>query len=307
MTLYEKEQTIEAIKIIVRARWFYVLINGSQAAIIRLLFPENPLPTNPLISLVIFSVLLFNFGCWLYLRRPPEKIADLSLKILKFSQVAAEQLAITTFLYFSGTVNKLFLITYIIPILVGAGLYKARGIVFATFSTFILYTSLVLLEYFGLTPSVSPEAASQSAGKLLKGELALAKGQIIGFNLYVLAISIYAGYVANLFRGREKKLVVQTNELVQKTQLLTQQAQELMQAKNQIQSALVKSDVARSAANKARDELENANLELKQKIEELEKFYKVTVGREVRMAELKSEIKEFKKTIKKLEEKSRKG
>ncbi len=49
--------------------------------------------------------------------------------------------------------------------------------------------------------------------------------------------------------------------------------------------------------------MEKANLELKKKIDELEKFYNVTVGREVKMAELKSEIKQLKENIKRLEEK----
>jgi len=65
---------------------------------------------------------------------------------------------------------------------------------------------------------------------------------------------------------------------------------------------LVTSDTARRAATQARNEMEKANLELKKKIDELEKFYKITVGREVRMVELKSQIKDLKDTIKKLDE-----
>jgi len=48
--------------------------------------------------------------------------------------------------------------------------------------------------------------------------------------------------------------------------------------------------------------MEKANTELQKKIDELEKFYKITVGREVRMVELKSQIKDLKDTIKKLDE-----
>ena len=43
--------------------------------------------------------------------------------------------------------------------------------------------------------------------------------------------------------------------------------------------------------------------ELQSRIEELEKFHKLTIGREVRMAELKEEIEEFKKEIERRKEK----
>jgi hypothetical protein len=294
MDIFEKQQNIEAIKTVVKARWFYVLIVVGQAAIVKLFFPHVPLPNNPLISLVVGGVLLFNFGCWFYLRRPPEKIGDRSLKIVKFFQVASEQIALTAFFYFSGTANKLLIILYIVPIMVGTILYKAKGIIFCTLSTFVLYTGLVFLEYFGLMPLVFLEAASQGTGKLLRGETGLIKSQIIGFNLYMLAASIYAGYIAGLFRKREKNLIGQKKELVEKTKVLTQ-------TKDRLQSALVKSDMSRRAATKAREEMERANVEMKKKVQELERFYRVTVGREVKMEDLKSEIKKLRETIKKLE------
>jgi hypothetical protein len=48
-------------------------------------------------------------------------------------------------------------------------------------------------------------------------------------------------------------------------------------------------------------ELEVSNLVLKEKIEDLEKWQKLTVGREVKMADLKLEINELKERLKKYE------
>jgi len=122
--------------------------------------------------------------------------------------------------------------------------------------------------------------------------------------MYIFGAAFYAGYLSGLFKRREKKLISQKKELEEKTNLLTLQTRELTQTKDQLEGALTRSDIARKAATQARDEMEKANIELKKKMEELEKFYNVTIGREVRMAELKEKIKELEGKLKKLEAKS---
>jgi hypothetical protein len=293
MDLFEKQQTIEATKMAVRARWFYILVVLFQGLIIKLIFPKLPLIASPMISLMGIVVLISNLCLWLYFRRPMEKIGNLGLKIVKGSIVPFDQLALSVIFYFSGTANKMLFIIYFILILLGASLYKTKGVVLITILTSILYSSLVLLEYFGLMPYVSPEAYAQSSFKSLKGDWFLAGGQLLAFNLYLLMVVIVANYLANLFKRRENSLMLQRDELSKKTETL-------MLAQNELQSALMKSDIARKVATRARDDIEKANVELKQKMEELERFYKMTVGREVKMEEMKSEIKKLKETIKKL-------
>ncbi|OGZ33592.1 MAG: hypothetical protein A2Y98_01510 [Candidatus Portnoybacteria bacterium RBG_19FT_COMBO_36_7] len=297
MDNFEKQQTIEAVKMVIKARWFYVLTIVLQGAVIKIWFPSVPLPTSFLIFLVVIIVFLINFGFWVYLRRSPEKINNFTLEVIKFSQVPLEQFGLAAILYFSGTANKMLLMMYIIPIMVGSALYRIKGIILSAFSTMILYSGLVFLEYLGLMPYLSPEAAVQSTGKVLRGEWYLVKGHIIGFNLYIIGASFYAAYLANLFKRREKNLVLQKNDLAQKTQALMIQAEELEKTKNYLHEALVKSDKARADLEQIKSEIEKANSELKIKINELEKYSQVTTGRELKMIELKEEIKNLKETI----------
>jgi len=290
MDLFEKQQTIEAIKTVVKARWFYVLVVFLQGIIAKIFFKKIPLIATPLMTTAALSALLLNFIYWWYLCRPPEKITDLGLKILKPLQAVFDILVLSALFYFSGTANKLMVVVYFIILVNMSSLYRKKGIILITLFAMLLYSGLVLLEYFGLMPE-NPQAFSPF--RPLKGEPELAGGQLIAFNLYFLALAFSVLFLSDLFKRREKRLGEQKEELVQQTQ-------ELIQSKDQIQDSLVKSDVARRAATQARDELEKANLELKKKIDELEKFYKITVGREVRMVELKSQIKDLKDTIKKL-------
>ncbi len=299
MDNFEKQQTIESIKTVIKARWFYVSAIAVQGIIIRMFFPTIPVPNNVIISLIITFVFLINFIFWLSMRQQPEKINDFILKIIKFFQVPLEQVGLAVIFYFSGTANKMLMMMYIIPIMVAAAIYKRKGIIFATISTMVIYTGLVAMEYFALMPPLASSQPSQLLGTPLRGNLNLAEGQIVFFNLYILGAAFYAGYLSNLFKRREKRIIEQKNELGQKTELLITQTQELTQAQGQLQGALTRSDVSRKAATQARDEMEKANLELKKKIDEMEKFYKVTIGREVRMAELKEKIKELEKKTKK--------
>jgi len=302
MDIFEKQQTIEAIKTVIKARWFYVSVVLLQAITLKLLFPSTPLPNDFFILLIFVVVLVLNFGYWAYLRIKPENVNNLILKIIKFCQVFVDQLAMVAIIYFSGTANKHIVMMFIVTIMIASVLYKAKGVALWTFFTMLLYTGLVSLEYLGLLPELPPEAASQTAFKFLKGETNFTKMLLIGFNTYMIAVALYAVYLAKIFRSREKKLRERTDEAINKSDLLFAQTSELAQSKDQIQDALVISDIARKAATQSRDEAEKANLELKKKIDELERFYKVTVGREVRMAELKEKIKELEKKVKKEEE-----
>ena len=113
--------------------------------------------------------------------------------------------------------------------------------------------------------------------------------------------AIFGGYLAGLFRKREERLKFQKNELTGKTDLLFKQTQELTRTKDYLHEALTKSDAARVEVEKTKQELEKSNTELRAKIEELEKYGRITVGREMKMMELKSQIKELQEKIKETE------
>ncbi|PIS31949.1 MAG: hypothetical protein COT41_00230, partial [Candidatus Portnoybacteria bacterium CG08_land_8_20_14_0_20_40_83] len=252
MDIFEKQQTIEAIKTIVKARWFYASVVLLQGIILKLLFPSTPLPNDFLIPLIFVSVLVLNFGYWAYLRIKPENINSLTLKFIKFFQVSLDQLAIAAIIYFSGTANKQIIMMYIVTIMIASVLYKAKGVILWTFFAMLLYTGLVFLEYFGLLPELAPEAASQTAFKFLKGETNFTKMLLIGFNTYMIAVALYAVYLVNIFRNREKKLRGKTDEAIKKSELLTLQTQELSKTKDYLHEALTKSDAARVEIEKTK-------------------------------------------------------
>ena len=308
MDIFEKQQRIETINGIIKVRWFIAAIIIGLGVILKAKyfgwasgFQGDSI--SGYLKLGAFGVVAFgyNFIFWFIMRRlahkPIEKISDRLLNIMSTLQIIPDQLMFTLVYYNTGTVDGMSFVFYFISVFFAGSIYKSRGIILTGLLAGFLYTGLLIVEYQRLIPHFNTYQ-----GVTLFGSPYVTRGKIVSFIFYIGIMTFAAVFLSSLIRNREKKLRQQHGQLSSQTQLLTHQTQELIQAKDQIQGALVISDVARRAATQSRDEAEKANLELKKKIDELEKFYKITVGREVRMVELKSQIKDLKDTIKKLEE-----
>jgi hypothetical protein len=260
-----------------------------------------PLPNSSIIIYIISGSLLVNFCYWIYLRRPPEKIDTSVLKLIKVMQIIIDMLAIATIMFFSGTVNKEFIVTIFISLMVCSYLYQKRGIFLSAILAAFIYSSLAILEYFGWLNRYFISQTDPS----INGDLSLLKLRLIGTNMYIISAVIFAVFLSVLFKNREKKLNLQRDDLFKKTEQLTIQTQELTKTKDYLHEALTKSDKARGDLEQTKLELEKANLELKSKLDEIEKYSEVTTGRELKMIELKNEIKNLQDRIKTLEEQAK--
>ncbi|OGZ33590.1 MAG: hypothetical protein A2Y98_01500 [Candidatus Portnoybacteria bacterium RBG_19FT_COMBO_36_7] len=291
MDNFEKQQTIEAIKTVIKARWLYVLLILLQALFIKTITLNKvvPLPSLPLIFLLFIAIFILNFGYWIYFRRPFERVKVFQLKIIKFSQFIIDQLSISAILYFSGTVNKMLILAYFVPLVFAASLYRRKGVIFAAVSGILLFSFLVILEYLGIIKPGTPEETTFA--RFVTGDKVWLRGELIGFTFYYFCGAVAAIYMADLFRKREEELKIKKDELTGKTEILTTQTQELTKTRDWLHDALIKSDTARLEIKKTKDELQKTNVELQAKINELEKYGEVTTGRELKMIELKEKIR----------------
>jgi len=293
MDISEKKQLADSIKAIIKSRWFFAATVFVQGIIIKQFFPGVPLaPTWQLVIILVISY-LYNISFWLYTSRPAEKITDWGIKIVKNLQLPSDALAVSAILYFSGTIDKLVVVWYFVILMIGIAIYGKKGIIWSSFVCSFLYSTLAIMEYYGFlkTPSGAVDFMS------IKGNLIFAGRRLVGFNSYMVAAGFFAWFLGDLFRTREKGLINQRNELSKKTELLTLQTQELTKTKDYLHEALTKSDAARIETEKTKDQLQKSNLELQAKIKELEKYGQVTTGRELKMMELKEEIKKLQDTV----------
>jgi hypothetical protein len=301
MDTFEKQQTIEAIKTVVKARWFFAVTVFIQGLIAKFFFPQgfSPLASAWQFIAVLIASYLYNISYWLYVRRPPEKMTNFSLQTVKALQIVLDALAVSFLLYFSGTTDKLMMVWYFVILMIGIGLYKKRGIALSTFVCGSLYSSVLILEYYGFLVPTEGARNFLSAYKNIE----IFSIRLIGFNFYLIAAAFFAWFLGDLFRRREERLQIRTDEAVKKSKLLVVQTQELTKTKDYLHEALTKSDAVRVEVEKTKGELEKANLELKTRLNELEKYGEVTTGRELKMMDLKEKIKTLEKRIEELERK----
>ncbi|MFH0852238.1 MAG: hypothetical protein V1845_01350 [bacterium] len=296
MDIFEKQQAIESIRTVIRARWFIGSAVFIQGLIIKYFFKSAvPLAGTSVLTFIVLGYFAGNLFFWLYLRRPAEKLGEGAIKSLKFLQVPLDQMTITAVIYFSGTVNKLIILLYPMTLIIASSIYRRRGVFLATFWAILILSGLTVLEYMGI---MRPQGTVESPfTRFVAGDRIWMRGQLVGYITYLLGSAFMASSIADLFRMREKRLELQKRELTEKTELMTHRSEELTQTKNWLHEALTKSDKTRTELASAKEQLEKANQELKAKIDELEKFSKATVGREIKMMELKGEIETLKSTV----------
>lgn len=298
MDIFEKEQTIEAIRGIVRVRWFMIMVVVGMGFILKTKYFGSWVTNLDFWKIGALAIFAFgyNFIFWLFIRRPVVKISDIGLKIIMAFQVIMDQLMFSLMYYYSGTVESINSLLYLLTILVASSFYRTKGIVFTGLSAVFLCVGITYADYYKIIPHIY-----NFPGKIgWFGDYYMTSVKTASFIFYMGVTVLLAAFFSGLFRKREKKVQEQSGRLTKQAEVLTLQTQELTQTKDWLHGALIKSDKARVELAETKDVLEKANLELKEKIEELEKFNRVTVGRELKMAELKREIEKLKATINEL-------
>lgn len=300
MDPFEKQQRVDSVRGIVKARWINIALIIALGFALKTKYSAGGEWASGFeyFKMLIMGVFAFgyNFAYWLFIRRPIEKIGQRSLAIVAALQVIVDQLMYTLIVYYSGTVETIAPVLYFITILIASSLYKTRGIILAGLLAILLHNSLYIMELEGLIPHITAYKETVWFGNIF-----VSRGRMTGFTFYIGVAVVFSIILSDLFKKRIKTLREQGGKLIQQSQVLLKQTQELTQTKDWLHEALVKSDKARVELQKTKEELEKANLELKAKIEELEKYGRVTVGREIKMSELKQKIKTLEERMKELE------
>ncbi len=170
---------------------------------------------------------------------------------------------------------------YVFTIVLAGILLPSRMRQILTGASSFSYTSLVLLEYLGVL-SYRPLFAELPADFSLSFVLS----QIAISNILFFYTSHSVGEFADMLRTNEKRLrqekekAKETGKVLEvKVKARTKELQELAERREEI--------------------IEDRTRELKRKLEELEKFRRLVVGREMKMMELKKEIERLKKETEK--------
>ena len=181
--------------------------------------------------------------------------------------------------YYLGSIWWIGIALLMLPVMYSnIWLSKKRGLFLAIYASFC-YAGIGLLEYFGIIPHqaffyVSSELYQDSFYVLIT----IAVGSLVVFP--------YIAYIVNMFsdllKRRSDELVETYEQLKDTKEILEVRVKARTRELEEFNQSLEQKIVKRTK-------------ELEEKVKELEKFQKFAVGREIKMVELKNELKKLKK------------
>lgn len=298
MDIIDKQQRIDSIRDIVKARWINIVLIVALGLTLKIKYFTGEWASGfEYFKIIMMGVFVsgYNFAFWLFIRRSQEKIGNRSLAIVAALQVILDQITYTLIFFYTGTVETIAFILYFLTILIASSLYKAKGIILTALLAVCLHNGVLIAELKGSIPHLTGYP-----GTVWFGNPFVSRGKIIGFTFYMAAAVVFSSILSNLFRKREKTLREQKDQLSVKTKALTGLTKELGEAKTSLEIKVnERTQQLKSLTENLEEKVKERTGELQSKIEEMEKFQRLTIGREVSMVELKKEMKKLKEELKK--------
>lgn len=225
--------------------------------------------------IVLAFLIIYNFAFWLYLKKKGGR-TEKELSNLRYFQVGCD-LIVASFIYHmvGGIESPAFLI-YLLPFLVGATLFKLRGVLFLCGLIILSSTAIVLSEYYGIV--------SHRFYYLFKSgifeNLQITVYFLVTQSFALFGGAIFASLLAEILAKKEADLKGKNRQL--------EEAKGFLEVKVQARKQELKNLTA-----SLEEQIESRANELQNKMVELENFNKLVVDRELEMIELKKEIKEL--------------
>lgn len=295
MDIVTKEQKIEAIKEIIKARYINTILIVTLGLVLKIKYFTGEWASNfEYLQILIMGLFAFGYNSayWFYIQKPIKKINDWSLNIVAALQVIVDQIMYTLIYYYTGTIESVAFVLYFLTILIASTLYRTGGIILTALLAVFLHNGLLIIELLGKVAHLTAYP-----GTVWFGNVFVVRGKIIGFTFYMAAAVVFSIILSGLFRKREKILREQRDELSLKTQELIKTTQELQEAKTGLETKLKeKTERLKRISQDLEEKVKERTKELQLKIDELEKFRRLTIGREIKMIELKKEIEKLKKS-----------
>lgn len=183
------------------------------------------------------------------------------LAVISYIQIIIELIFFTIIMHSAGGVESVSLVFFFLPVVSASLIFGSKGSIITALASGALINLLIIAEYYGVISHIPrygvPTIEFQN--------LSIALTKTITIAIFYVIIGSFSGHGAKMLFKREKSFEEKMQQLDEQTKNLTKRGREL------------------TAANR----------ELDNKVAELERFQKQTVGRELKMIELKKEIKKL--------------
>lgn len=144
----DQEQQIRLIQLlrgVVRGRWIIILGASGVGIIQKFVGASSVNLTSDTMTFIIVLALGFNLAYFLLLRK--KDLSEGTLRLIKYAQVPVDQIIFTAVVYYTGGIESLSFVFYILPILVSTVIFRPISILLYSIFGVSLYIALILLEW----------------------------------------------------------------------------------------------------------------------------------------------------------------
>lgn len=232
-----------------------------------------PLPPEFFIIEIAWLLLTIPFLC--AIRKSKENVKRIIN--IHFAWIVCEILLMTVIIHFVGGITWLGPFFYFFFPIYNAFIFRKKKRIMAFAILVFCFLSLAFLEYFQIVP---PNTSFSDASILHN------KSYFITTTLIILGMIVFSFIAANeLHKNLENKI-----------KELSKSHRDIEDIRDSLKIRIkAKTKELKDANFDLEEKVQKRTKELNKRVEELEKFQKITVGREIKMAELKEEIRKLKR------------
>jgi len=209
---------------------------------------------------------IINIGLYFGQKLVKKNFSKKLLALISYTQIIVELVFFTIIMHSAGGVESISTIFFFLTVVSASLIFGSKGSIITAVAAGVLINLLIIAEYYGIISHIP----RYGVPTLEFQNLPIALTKTITTAIFYVIIGSFSGYGANMLFKREKLLEEKMQQLDEQTKKMVKHSEKLIVA----------------------------NQELDNKVAELERFQKQTVGRELKMVELKNKIKSLEGKIK---------
>ncbi len=190
-------------------------------------------------------------------------------------------LFLTVVIHYLGGVEWIGAIFYLCILAWASSVLSKKKVFILCLACLLFYFELATLEYFGIVPHVEVFSVSQGAYQ----DPVFILIQSLTLTIAFLFVAENYGTLSENLRKKQEKLIKAREEV--------EEAKDILEVKVKARTRELE-----ELTRKQEEVIKERTKEIQEKLEDMERFQKLAVGRELKMVELKKEIKDLREKLK---------
>lgn len=215
MSEEQRLRLLHLLRGVIRGRWI-IIFGATSVGVVQKIVGGSSVSLSPVyMASIIGLASLINLVYFLIVRR--ENASETSLFVVKYLQIPVDQIIFSAVVYFTGGIESLSFVFYVLPVLISTVLYSSAAILGFAFLTAFFYASIVVMEWFAIIPH--QPRYNFDPGIFHTLDVTINNSLVVVAT--ILLSAGFATFIARIIRDRENELMTERDKTVSTIQSLT--------------------------------------------------------------------------------------